>query len=261
MDATHTISPLARMLGWTEQPGPPPEQIPDRQQRIHATVLAESRFMKQANFETFHVNDLERAFDLYDALFFERGIRPCLGDSPLRFAISSRMTSAGGKTVRYRPRLPSAPPQYEIAVSSTLLFQSFSDVERTIVVNGHECHDRLQALLRILEHEMVHLIELLLWNDSSCRGARFHALAHKWFGHTAHHHQLVTPRERAAACFGVRPGSKVRFRCDGAEYQGVVNRVTKRATVLVESATGQPYSDGKRYLRFYVPLKLLERVE
>jgi hypothetical protein len=68
---------------------------------------------------------------------------------------------------------------------------------------------------------------------------------------------LITPRERAMVKFGIRPGMKVRFRFDGAEHQGIVNRINKRATVLVEDRQGAPYSDGKRYAKFYVPVPLL----
>jgi hypothetical protein len=35
---------------------------------------------------------------------------------------------------------------------------------------------------------------------------------------------------------------------------GLVNRITKRATVLVEDAEGQKYSDGLRYKTYYVPI-------
>ena len=54
---------------------------------------------------------------------------------------------------------------------------------------------------------------------------------------------------------------KVRFRFDGVDHQGVVNRINKRATVLVEDRRGVPYSDGKHYAKFYVPVQLLEAIE
>jgi len=53
----------------------------------------------------------------------------------------------------------------------------------------------------------------------------------------------------------------VRFRFDGVERTGVVNRISKRATVLVEDGNGVPYSNGKRYAKFYVPVQILEAVE
>jgi len=41
----------------------------------------------------------------------------------------------------------------------------------------------------------------------------------------------------------------------------VVNRVSKRATVLVEDHQGRRYTDGKHYSKFYVPVQMLEAVE
>lgn len=60
---------------------------------------------------------------------------------------------------------------------------------------------------------------------------------------------------------GIHRGSVVRFRFEGTEYVGTVNRITKRATVLVEDQRGTPFSDGKRYLKFYVPLSMLQPVD
>ncbi len=74
-------------------------------------------------------------------------------------------------------------------------------------------------------------------------------------------HQCAVPHgERAFTKFGVKPGNRVSFRFDGQHHTGVVNRITKRATVLVEDASGEPYSNGKRYRKFYVPIGMLEPV-
>ncbi|MBI2481332.1 MAG: hypothetical protein HYV60_22635, partial [Planctomycetia bacterium] len=175
-----------------------------------------------------------------------------------------RMTQAAGKATRVQHRdrhTKEVGTEYEIAVSTTLLFQTFHDVDRPIVMSGIECRDRLEALQRILEHELVHLIEFIIWQQSSCSAARFQSIANRYFGHTEHTHQLITPRERAFAKFGVRAGSRVSFRVDGQHYVGVVNRITKRATVLVEDSHGIRYTDGKRYTKFYVPVGLLKQVE
>jgi hypothetical protein len=51
------------------------------------------------------------------------------------------------------------------------------------------------------------------------------------------------------------------YRFDGIERTGVVNRINKRATVLVEDRKGARYSDGKHYAKFYVPVQMLEAVE
>jgi uncharacterized protein (DUF433 family) len=175
------------------------------------------------------------------------------------------MTAAGGKTI-HRPRQVRSQNgartvvSYELAVSAPLLFQTFREETRPITVTGIRCADRLEALQRIVEHEMVHLLELLVWRDSSCSQERFQRLANNLFGHTASHHHLVSQREIAHADFGIKVGDRVRFDYDGVQHTGVVNRITKRVTVLVEHSSGLRYSDGKCYLKFYVPLPMLERV-
>jgi len=130
-----------------------------------------------------------------------------------------------------------------------------------VTTSGIACRDRLDALQRVMEHEIVHLIEMLLWGESSCSQPRFHSLTLRFFGHTQNKHNLITPKEKAFVKFGIRPGVKVRFRCDGIEYAGVVNRVSKRATVLVEDPRGRRYTDGKHYAKFYVPVQMLEAVK
>jgi len=59
---------------------------------------------------------------------------------------------------------------------------------------------------------------------------------------------------------GIRVGSRVRFEFEGQQLEGRVNRITQRATVLVEHTEGARYSDGRRYRKYYVPLGSLERM-
>jgi hypothetical protein len=61
--------------------------------------------------------------------------------------------------------------------------------------------------------------------------------------------------------FGIKVGDPVGFELDGVWHVGRVNRITRRATVLVQDPQGQPYSDGKRYRGFYVPLPLLRKIK
>ncbi|MCB9922730.1 MAG: SprT-like family protein [Planctomycetaceae bacterium] len=233
-------------------------------QSIYNELLRRSRCLGTGNFKSISSDDIASLFDLYDERFFDGRCRRVLGDAPLSFRLSKRMTQAAGKATRLRHRdrlTKQIRTEYEIAVSTTLLFQTFHDIDRPIVMSGIECRDRLEALQRIFEHELVHLIEFLLWEQSSCSARRFQSIANRFFCHTEHTHQLITPRERALTKFGVKPGSRVSFRLDGQHYVGVVNRITKRATVLVEDARGVKYTDGKRYTKFYVPLGQLKRLE
>lgn len=241
-----------------------PADIAAKTSVIYESTLRISRHLKTGNFDSIHQTDLEFLFDCYDEQFFDGGLRELLCDTPLSFRLSKRMTQAAGKATRWQERgrgkKNNAATKYEIAISTTLLFQTFHDVQRPIVMSGIECHDRLEALQRVLEHETVHLIEFLLWQNSSCSAKRFQSIANRFFCHTEHTHQLITPRERAQRKFGIRAGSRVSFRLDGQHYVGMVNRITKRATVLVEDRKGARYTDGKRYAKYYVPVGLLDPV-
>ena len=141
-----------------------------------------------------------------------------------------------------------------------MLFDGFGEQDREITVCGLPCANRLEALQRIFEHEMVHLIEQLCWQNSNCSAPRFQDIAHRHFLHRAHTHQLITRRERAAQS-GIRVGSRVTFEFEGSRSTGRVNRLTKRATVLVEDAEGERFSDGGRYRRYYVPIVHLRLAE
>jgi hypothetical protein len=246
----------------------PPETIHEKTRTIYETVLRESVHIKAGNFTTASAADLHRLFELYDGAFFGGALRRTLRqhDSVLTFRLAPRMTRAGGKTYSTRLRRLEGGTvkvswEYEIAISSTLLFQSFRDVERPVRINGLECADRLQALQRIFEHELLHLTELLLWNRSSCAGGRFKTLAGQLFAHTDVKHDLVTQGERALVAFDVKVGDRVTFEHDGVRHSGVVNRITRRATILVENPNGQRYSDGHRYAKFYVPLTALQKAQ
>lgn len=222
---------------------------------IHRAILAHSRQIREANFISIHPNDLEFLFKAYDGRFFGGLCRSALEGKPIRFRLSTRMTTAGGKTTRFRSR--GGDISYEIAIACGLLFGGFGERDRRISVCGLECNNRLEALQRIFEHELIHLVEQLCWETSNCAAPRFQEIAARHFLHQAHTHNLVTWRERAADS-GIRTGSRVTFVFEGRRLTGLVNRVTKRATVLVEDGEGEQYSDGLRYKTYYVPIKLLE---
>ena len=238
------------------------EQITERTSAIHDSLIQASRYVRSGDFQAIHPRDLEQLFVAYDSKFFAGMITQQLGTTPLRFRLSKRLTSAAGTTTRRRSSklFGSAVLDYEITISTTLLFQTFRDVNRQVTASGVECRNRLEALQRVFEHELIHLIEFLAWNDSACTAQRFQQISQRFFGHREHTHQLITQRERAMAKFGLRVGDRVTFRLDGRHYEGIINRVTRRATVLVEDAQGVRYSNGKRYSKFYVPLDHLQAI-
>ena len=246
-----------------ERRSPADEPFPDRgRERIRAwtreigrELLAASSWIDDPDFTAIHPDDLAFLFDAYDRRFLNGFVRRRLTPGALSFRLSSRMTRAGGQTsLRVRP---DGSRDYEIAVSTEILFNGFADDDRGISVAGIPCANRLEALQRIFEHEIVHLVEFLGTGKSNCGARPFQELAHRLFRHQTHTHTLITRAERAAR-HGIRAGSRVFFLYRGQRLAGRVNRVTKRATVLVEDPEGERYSDGKRYLKYYVPLAGLE---
>lgn len=231
---------------------------------IQKAVLNNSSHMDSVNFRVFHSDDLEFMFRQYDGLFLGDACHSALNGRRLSFRLSPRMTRAGGLTASktYRNIATGRSwEEFEISVSSHLLLQTFRGEERRIRVTGLPCESRLEAMQRIVEHELIHLCERLAWNHSSCRARRFQEIAHRLFGHLEHTHQLVTTAEVAQSSLGIRPGSHVSFIFEGRRLHGIVNRITKRVTVLVPDPCGRPYSDGRIYKRYYVPLAALIAVK
>lgn len=244
------------------------EEVDQRSRRIYEAMLSQSPQVRTGNFTVIGTDDLERLFAAYDREFFREQLGEMLVEDrahPIAFRLSRRLVRAAGQTIRqvrrvHRVGKPAIQVDYEITVSATLLFNTFQHVDRTVTVGGLVCRDRLEALQRIFEHELLHLAEFLGWGRSNCRAGNFHALSRRIFAHEGAYHDLVTPREEAGVAFGIHVGDAVSFELDGVRHLGRVNRITRRATVLVEDAQGRLYSDGKCYLTFYVPLGLLRKV-
>jgi hypothetical protein len=243
-----------------------PSEVTDRTRRIYDAMLNRSAHIREGNFTGLGTVDLRLLFELYDAEFFGGLLDEMRRKEPavLNFGVSSRMTRASGTTTRrlLRTESPNGPRlvvSYEIAISTVLLFGSFREGSRTVTVGGLECKDRLEALQRIFEHELLHLAEYLAWGASSCAGGLFQELSRRIFGHEGVTHDLVTPRETAAVAHGIKVGDRVTFSHQGANHNGMVNRITKRATILVEDPNGEPFSDGRRYATFYVPVAMLRK--
>ncbi len=239
----------------------PANQVAGRQLDIFRSVLRSSHSIRVPNFQTLDNGDLKSMFHMYDDIFFDGQLELTLANmgSPLAFRLSRRMTSAGGKTTRWHyPKSQHRPPRFEIALSSTLLFESFQN-GKPLQVTGITCHNRLEAMQRVLEHELVHLTEMLVWFHSSCAAKRFLRIANGLFEHRKASHELLTPVDKARTDMGIRIGDMVSFSFNGQKLTGTVNRITRRATVLVPHQAGQRYTDGSHYLKYYVPLAQLQR--
>ena len=253
---------LSRLAGEAALRAYPEPQRETWRREIYEQMLLTSRSMDGPNFAKVSREDVSRLIRMYDDRFFGGKIVPTAAAEGLTFDVSSRMTSIAGKLVTQYPQNSyEGLRKFSLVLSSTLLFQTFEEVtSRPIEVAGCVCHDRLEAMQRIAEHEFVHLVEMLIWNDGNCSEARFQSIATRYFGHRDYQHNLITQRERAAVKFNIRVGDRVAFVHDGQPMRGRVNRITRRATVLVPNARGERFNDGHRYSRFYVPLERLKRL-
>jgi len=228
-------------------------------------LIRRSSNVTQGNFDKIAAKDLRILFEEYDSEFFDGFLQDMLTERdfpPVSFRLSKRMTSAAGATI-YR-RLPATSGEtnayksrFELVIAIDLLFQQFKSPDRTVHVNGLECSDRLEALQRVFEHELTHMLELMVWKSSSCKKCRFHKMARHIFGHTEFTHQLITRKELARSERNIQVGNKVAFEFHGLRYEGIVTRITKNATVLVKSTEGILYTDGIRYSKYYVPISEL----
>jgi hypothetical protein len=239
-----------------------PQKREESSRLIYKYMLTNSRYVRSGNFKDICNSDLGMLFQITDEQHFNGNVsRVCeqTADRPLSFRLSTRMTTSGGtttmQTLRERKGLKT---EFEIAIATTPLFTSFRD-EPTAIVSGITCRNRLEALQRIMEHEMIHLVEMLLWNDSNCAAKPFKSIVNRFFGHTESNHRLLTPSDLARSRLGISAGDLVRFKIEGRELEGHVNRITKRATILVPDPRGSVYDDGKKYQKYYVPIQKLKR--
>ena len=224
--------------------------------KIYQQVLTDSSYLDAGNFTRISVLDLKLIFQLYDKIYFNNFF---LKDYKkiIKFDLSDRKIKTGGKVAYNKIR-----DDYKIVLSSFLIFKSFQDNHRSIKVNGITCKDRLEATMRILEHEIIHLLELLLYGSTSCAKPRFKELSHRIFNHTEQTHQLVTQPEIAHKYYDLRVGDSVSFVFNRKRHCGVINRINKRATVMVKNDTGEwKDSNGMRYSKFYIPLEGLEHAK
>ncbi len=231
-------------------------------------MLERSQHLRSGNFEAIGVTDLRLLFDALRRRVLRRAARrdapgglrrrdhvpPLRPDDPGGRQDDPRGTSgsatAGGS---------STTPEYEIAISTLLLFQTFDDIDRPVTVTGLRLPRPPGGAPADLRARAAPPRRVPGRGEVELRQAQFQALSEAIFGHASVVHDLVTPREIAAKAHAIRQGDLVAFDHDGTTRVGRVNRITKRATVLVEDPAGRLFSDGRRYATFYVPVNQLRK--
>lgn len=237
----------------------PPRDIEKKRKTLREEFLSLSPNITSGEIKQVSIRDLEILFLLYDRHFFKKYFCSFF-PGKVHFSLSTRMTkSAGSLVCRWNIKRP--PPEienYELKIGINFFF-AYDRLDREKIVNGLKTRDALDALQLVFEHEICHLLEFHCRHNSNCHQDPFKVLARNIFGHTSSYHHLPGNQEIASNCYGINVGDWVTFDYDGFTHQGIVNRITRRATVLVLSPQGAYHDrEGNRYHKWYVPLDNLK---
>ena len=234
------------------------EEIIQKRNNIRDKFISKSKNVKNGDIKCISNEDLSNLFHLYDEVFFENYFSRNFKGS-LKFSLSTRMTSAAGKTI-YSKKIKSlleVDENYEIRMAIKFFFQ-YSKVDRDKMVSGINTKDSLEAFQIVFEHELCHLLELHLYKESSCKKLRFKTMVNNIFAHTQVHHQLPSQKEIISEKYGLKIGQKVSFISEGKTYNGFIYKINKRATVMVLNKKGT-YKDksGNTYSKWHVEFEQL----
>ena len=150
---------------------------------------------------------LHSIFSLYDEIFFQGQITTRLKElnAKIRFYTSSRSSGMGGTcgVERASGASPTRTCTYYIDIAPNIISTIFRIYPKGLLLAaGVGCEDRLECLLLIFEHELIHLLmELWAFADPSREpkniyaphGKLFQCMARTYFGHTRFDHDLGIP--------------------------------------------------------------------
>ena len=236
------------------------DAIQNKRKKISALIKLYSQNINTGNISTLSTDDISLMFELYDRIFlngwFSDNFR-----GKLKFSLSRRMTKSAGITFCPRNASKIRPEELtlEIRIGVDFFFK-YDLIKGSKTVCGIKTRDGLEALQIVFEHELCHVIEFIHFKRSNCRGKRFKTIAGSLFGHTESWHKLPTNKQIANQLLGLKIGDTVRFDHEGRSLTGTISNINKRATVLVRDKRGFLIDkQGNRYLRYYLPLTLLQK--
>jgi predicted SprT family Zn-dependent metalloprotease len=230
--------------------------IEEKFNNIIDSILKKSSHFKEKNYGIISISDLEFIFYLYDEIYFENRLKKY--SENISFNLSRRLSRSAG-TTQFFPTTSYS----KITLATNILYQNFnSENERKILVNGFECKNRLEATLKILEHEIIHLLEFFIFKKSSCKKKQFKQLSFNFFNHTKSTHELITQNEIAIKKFGLSIGNEVFFTFKTKILKGKIHKITKRATIFCEDKNGEYRNKiGNRFKKYLIPIEFLYKTK
>lgn len=229
------------------------EDIVRKRNIIRNEFIIKSKNVSSGKLKCMSNEDLKILFSLYDDEFFGGYFnREFKGN--IKFSLSTRMTSAAGKTIYSKniKKMQEDEENYEIRMGIKFFFEYYT-VEREKIVSGIKTKDSLEAFQIVFEHELCHLLELHIFKESSCKKLRFKTMVYRLFAQTEVNHQLPSQKEIVLEKYGINIGQRVSFLSEGKKYNGFIHKINKRATVMVLDKKGT-YRDapGNKYSKWYV---------
>jgi hypothetical protein len=144
----------------------------------------------------FNSNHLKEIYELYDKLSFNYTLSNLLKNNKrvLFFSTTLKSDTTAGLH-RYKPRIRT----HFISISPKIICNLFIKGETTLKSNGVLVSNRLEALLNIFEHELIHLYCSLHGYTRKIKegkgkmyysphGKLFQELVFRYFGHTGYRH-------------------------------------------------------------------------
>ena len=129
------------------------------------------------------VKDFKYLFELYDKYYFSSKLSKFL---QISLDFSKRLTRSAGMVKYNRKTL-----EIKIIFSIPLIFGAFFNDTEGYIVNGIFCKNPPEALMRVMEHELTHIVEFVLHNNSKCSQPRFFKYSYELFGHTENKHRII----------------------------------------------------------------------
>lgn len=234
-------------------------EIESKRAQVTELLILKSSGIKSLQLAAISTVDLQLLFELYDEIFLQNWFRDHY-KGKMKFSLSRKMTRSAGKTMCPKNIGKIKPENLVLEIRIGVdFFLYYGQLAASNIVCGLKAKNSLEALLIVFEHELCHVLEFLLFNKSSCKGARFKTMAGNWFGHTDSYHKLPTNKQIANKVFGFKIGDTVSFEHKERKLTGLLYNVNKRAVVLVSDRNG-PLADkrGMRYSKYYVPLTRLD---
>lgn len=207
-----------------------------RQQRDLVKMSLEQKGYS-VNLEDIDNEILQDMFELYDKYFFLGRINRLLlvKKGTLTLDVSGRMTKTAGVCKRDGC-------SYSITISRPIILNTFVDVAESLnrhKSNGLFCYDRLECLMNIFEHELIHLVINLVHGTVEkdpiykSHGLFFKDLAFAYFGHTEFKHSLHLKDEYNGKKEDFKVLDDVSFKTrDGVVIRGMIKKMNPKTAVV-----------------------------